>query len=84
MAYKPTLRQWSSKWGIMSIDLIQAIDADMAVIKEDGTADYVEMQEVPQDNVVSEQEAEPEEPEQPVQESTDNPETSVEADFFNQ
>lgn len=84
MAYKTMLRQLISKWGIMSIDLIQAIDADMAVIKEDGTTDYVEMQEVPQDNVVAEQEAEPEEQEQPVQESTDNPETSVEADFFNQ
>lgn len=83
MAYKTMLRQLISKWGIMSIDLIQAIDVDMAVIKEDGTADYVEMEEVPQDNVVAEQKAEPEEQEQPVQESTDNPETSVEADFFN-
>jgi len=83
MAYKTMLRQLISKWGIMSIDLIQAIDADMAVIREDGTADYVEMEEVPQDNVVAEQEAEPAEQEQPVQESTESPETSVEADFFN-
>ena len=84
MAYKTMLRQLISKWGIMSIDLIQAIDADMAVIREDGTADYVEMEEVPQDNVVAEQEAEHAEQEQPVQESTESPETSVEADFFNQ
>ena len=84
MAYKTMLRQLISKWGIMSIDLIQAIDADMAVIREDGTADYVEMEEVPQDNVVAEQEAEPAEQEPPVQESTESPETSVEADFFNQ
>ena len=84
MAYKTMLRQLISKWGIMSIDLIQAIDADMAVIREDGTADYVEMEEVIQDNVVAEQEAEPAEQEQPVQESTESPETSVEADFFNQ
>ena len=84
MAYKTMLRQLISKWGIMSIDLVQAIDADMAVIREDGTADYVEMEEVAQDNVVAEQEAEPAEQEQPVQESTESPETSVEADFFNQ
>lgn len=84
MAYKTMLRQLISKWGIMSIDLIQAIDADMAVIREDGTADYVEMEDTAQDNVVAEQEAEPAEQEQPVQESTGSPETSVEADFFNQ
>lgn len=42
MAYKTMLRQLISKWGIMSIDLIQAIDADMAVIREDGTKEYVE------------------------------------------
>ena len=84
MAYKTMLRQLISKWGIMSIDLIQAIDADMAVIREDGTADYVEMEEVTQDNVVADQEAEPVEQEQPVQESTESPKTSVEADFFNQ
>lgn len=84
MAYKTMLRQLISKWGIMSIDLIQAIDADMAVIREDGTADYVEMEEAPQDNVVVEQEEEPAEQEQPVQESTESPGTSVEADFFNQ
>ena len=34
MAYKTMLRQLISKWGIMSIDLVQAIDADMAVIHE--------------------------------------------------
>ena len=84
MAYKTMLRQLISKWGIMSIDLIQAIDADMAVIREDGTADYVEMEDTAQDNVVAEQEEEPAEQEQPVQESTESPETSVEADFFNQ
>lgn len=84
MAYKTMLRQLISKWGIMSIDLIQAIDADMAVIREDGTADYVEMENTAQDNVVAEQEEEPAEQEQPVQESTESPETSVEADFFNQ
>ena len=42
MAYKTMLRQLISKWGIMSIDMASAIDADMAVINDDGTKDYVE------------------------------------------
>ena len=42
MAYKTMLRQLISKWGIMSIDLVSAIDADMAVINDDGTKDYVD------------------------------------------
>ncbi len=42
MAYKTMLRQLISKWGIMSIELQSAIDADMAVINEDGTKEYVE------------------------------------------
>lgn len=46
MAFKTMLRQLISKWGIMSIDMIQAVDADMAVIHEDGTKAYVENEEV--------------------------------------
>ena len=42
MAYKTMLRQLISKWGIMSIDLQNAIGADMAVISEDGTKEYVD------------------------------------------
>ena len=42
MAYKTMLRQLISRWGIMSIDMVSAMDADMAVINEDGTKDYVE------------------------------------------
>ena len=42
MAYKTMLRQLISKWGIMSIDMITAIDSDMAVINEDGTKTYVD------------------------------------------
>ena len=42
MAYKTMLRQLISKWGIMSIDMQQAIDGDMAVINEDGTKNYVD------------------------------------------
>lgn len=45
MAYKTMLRQLISKWGIMSIEMISAIDSDMAVINEDGTRTYVENDE---------------------------------------
>ena len=42
MAYKTMLRQLISKWGIMSIEMSTAFDADYAVINEDGTKNYVE------------------------------------------
>ena len=42
MAYKTMLRQLISKWGIMSIEMQNAIEGDMAVINEDGTKNYVE------------------------------------------
>lgn len=85
MAYKTMLRQLISKWGIMSIDLVQAIDADMAVIREDGTADYVEMEQSSNNVVVVEQETESIQVETPpVQESAEGLKTSVEDDFFNQ
>ena len=48
MAYKTMLRQLISKWGIMSIEMQSAIDADMAVIHEDNTKDYVEYVETPE------------------------------------
>ena len=57
MAYKTMLRQLISKWGIMSIDMQSAIDADMAVINEDGTKDYVGNDP---DVIVIEQPSEPE------------------------
>lgn len=44
MAYKTMLRQLISKWGIMSIDMQSAIDADMAVINDDGTKNYVDIE----------------------------------------
>lgn len=44
MAYKTMLRQLISKWGIMSIEMQSAIDADMAVLNDDGTKDYVDNQ----------------------------------------
>ena len=48
MAYKTMLRQLISKWGIMSIEMQSAIDADMAVINDDGTKDYVDNKPEPQ------------------------------------
>ena len=42
MAIKTMLRQIISKWGIMSIDMQNAVQKDMAVIREDMTPDYVE------------------------------------------
>lgn len=65
MAYKTMLRQLISKCGIMSIDMASAIDADMAVINEDGTKDYVDNDP---DVIVMEQ---PSEPEQATSEQND-------------
>lgn len=42
MAYKTMLRQLISKWGIMSIELQNALDKDMAAINEDGSVNYVD------------------------------------------
>ena len=42
MAYKTMLRQLISKWGIMSIDMQIAYESDMAVIKEDGSKEYID------------------------------------------
>lgn len=68
MAYKTMLRQLISKWGIMSIEMQSAIDADMAVIHEDDSKDYVDFNESPDD--VLEVEAEVVEAEsEPVQEA---------------
>ena len=46
MAFKTMLRQLISKWGIMSIDMQEALTKDMSVIKEDGTCDYVDNQSI--------------------------------------
>lgn len=52
MAYKTMLRQLISKWGIMSIDMQQAVEKDMTAINTDGTYEYVDNEE----EVVIEQE----------------------------
>ena len=51
MAIKTMLRQLISKWGVMSIEFQKAYEADMGVLKEDNSIEYV-------DNVESEFNAE--------------------------
>lgn len=88
MAHKTMLRQLISKWGTMSIDLQKAIDKDMAVIQEDGSADYVEntADEIDNDNVVAEQEIKEVQPEtkapDPEKESDQREASDIEAEFF--
>ena len=53
MAYKTMLRQLISKWGIMSIDMQQAVEKDMTTINTDGTYEYVDNEE---DTVISQEE----------------------------
>lgn len=87
MAYKTMLRQLISKWGIMSIEMQSAIDKDMAVIREDGTADYVDNS--PEDVYVDSSIVEPvadqadaSEPEATPAQQNEAPTTKVEEDFF--
>ena len=75
-AYKTMLRQLISKWGIMSIDMISAMDADMAVINEDGTKDYV-------DNDDSIIDMEPEQPQQEPTQAAEAPQDAAAALFGN-
>lgn len=42
MSQKTVLKQLISKWGVMSIELQKAVQSDQAVIREDGTYDYVD------------------------------------------
>lgn len=42
MAKKTLIRQLIGKWGIMSVEMQQAYEKDMAVIDEDGTARYID------------------------------------------
>lgn len=74
MALKTMLRQLISKWGIMSIDLQNAIDKDMAVIHEDGKTEYVDEVKTEDGEVISEQEFR--EVESPVQQE------DIESSFF--
>lgn len=46
MAEKTMIRQLLSKWAILSTDIVQAMEADNAVINSDGTKEYVETVEI--------------------------------------
>lgn len=83
MALKTMLRQLISKWGIMSIDLQNAIDKDMAVIHEDGKTDYVDAAKAEDDGVVSDQELQEVHEDQPAAPGTQQPDPKgIEASFF--
>lgn len=83
MALKTMLRQLISKWGIMSIDLQNAIDKDMAVIHEDGKTYYVDEVKAEDDGVVSDQELQEVQEDQPAAPGTQQPDPKgIEASFF--
>lgn len=44
MAFKTMLRQLISKWGVMSVEMQDVLEKDMAVLKEDGSYEYVDNQ----------------------------------------
>lgn len=46
MAFKTMVRQLISKWGIMSVDMQEAMVKDMSVVNTDGSYDYVDTKEV--------------------------------------
>ena len=83
MALKTMLRQLISKWGIMSIDLQNAIDKDMAVIHEDGKTEYVDAVKAEDDGVVADQELDEVQEDQPAEPGTQQPDPKgIEASFF--
>ena len=83
MAHKTMLRQLISKWGTMSIDLQNAIDKDMAVIHEDGKTEYVDAVKAEDDGVVSDQELQEVQEDQPAAAGTQQPDPKgIEASFF--
>ena len=69
MAFKTMLRQLISKWGIMSIQMQQAVEKDMATINTDGTYEYVDNEE----DIVIEQE----EPKEEIEVQNENTEKEV-------
>lgn len=73
MAEKTLIKHLLSKWGILSTELITAIDADMAVINEDGSKDYVDND----DSIIDAEPPQSAEPQpEPRQEAEKKPETT--------
>lgn len=62
MAFKTMLRQLISKWGVMSIEMQDVLEKDMAVIKQDGTYEYVDNQPVEPTPIIQQEE-------EPIQEA---------------
>lgn len=48
MAEKTVIKKLLKDWALLTTELEQAIEADQAVIREDGTKDYVDIVEAPQ------------------------------------
>lgn len=90
MAIKTMLRQIISKWGIMSIDMQEAMVKDMAVIKEDLTPEYVEQDDFSQpgndapmnDEGMTENDPQPAEPSEDVKGSPAGDPGDIENEFF--
>lgn len=79
MAEKTLIKHLLSKWGILSTELIAAMDADMAVINEDGTKSYVENE--PEADVIDAEIVE--DATEPTQTQTDAPQDAQAALFGN-
>ncbi len=79
MAFKTMLRQLISKWGIMSIEMQQAVERDMAAINTDGTYDYVDNETEPVDAIIQQQEdnAQEEQAKTTISNSTETKEVSM-------
>lgn len=72
MAYKTMLRQLISKWGVMSVDLQKAYEADEALIKEDGTAEFIDVEDEAPAAVPAPEASQEKEPEQTPANDTDD------------
>lgn len=70
MAEKTLIKSLLKKWGILSTELIAAMDADESVINEDGTKSYVETETEP--DVIEMDVPEVVEPLEPQQEITED------------
>lgn len=53
MALKTVLKQLISKWGIMSVQLQTMVQADQAVVRDNGNYDYIENQEEPAEPITT-------------------------------
>lgn len=57
MAYKTMLRQLISKWGIMSIDMQEAITKDMGIVRDNGNTEYIDTPDFLNDENIIEQDS---------------------------